>query len=305
MRGALGAAVAAALLLAGCGEPAATTPPATSGPPPLEEGKGAITGLLINDVYRPIPGALVLLQQLGLTASTDAAGQFHIADLEPGAYLLKVQAEGHAAAPRTVEVKAGEYTEVEWLADRLANEGSRIVTSQYSVFIDCSFEAVVVAGTGAGCTLDQSGDSTRTGFDTDLSGFANVTYVVTEVKFNKPGDYGIVLGLMDGANVYYEYYAEGDIFGADYLKIVNQPGVANEAQNAGGRNVPFDLNQTYTTSVFPHGAGYQAIHEATEVEGVSGGAFGAGVALGVEAQFVQSIFIGPPEQPIESYRTMS
>ena len=296
-------AAAVALLLAGCGEPEGPPPPATSGPPPIAEGKGAIAGLLINDVYRPIPDALILLQELGMTVNTDAAGQFYLNDLKPGAYLLKAQAPGHAAAPRTVEVREGEYTEVEWQADRLANEGSRIVTSQYAVFIDCSFEAVAIAGTGVGCTLDQSGDSTRTGFDTDLSKLGNVTYVVTEVKFNKPGDYSIVLGLMTG-NLYDTYYAEGDIFGADYLKIVSVPGQVNTEHAAGGRNVAFDLNQTYTTSVFPHGLGYQAIHDNTKVPGVSGGAFGAGVILGVEAQFVQSVFIGPPEQPIGSYQTM-
>ncbi|HEX2066990.1 MAG TPA: hypothetical protein VHI93_09280, partial [Candidatus Thermoplasmatota archaeon] len=68
-------AVTLALSLAGCGGKGGTpTGGATTGP--LDPTRGAIAGLVIDDVYRPVPGALVLLQPVGLTATSDRSGQF-------------------------------------------------------------------------------------------------------------------------------------------------------------------------------------------------------------------------------------
>ena len=80
-------ALLSSLALAGCsgsgdGDGTSATGSSTTGP--LKSGKGAISGLLINDVFRPVPGGLILIQDLGLTATSDASGQFAFLDLEPG-----------------------------------------------------------------------------------------------------------------------------------------------------------------------------------------------------------------------------
>src|SRR5262245_59899784 len=67
----------------------------------LKEGKGAITGVVLDDVIRPVPKALVLLCN-GETVEADGSGQFEFINLEPGAYVLRATADNHEAAPLTV-----------------------------------------------------------------------------------------------------------------------------------------------------------------------------------------------------------
>ncbi len=61
----------------------------------LKAGRGAISGLLVDDRFRPIEltdnpttefqrSGFVLLQELGLKARTDSNGEFSFVDLEPG-----------------------------------------------------------------------------------------------------------------------------------------------------------------------------------------------------------------------------
>lgn len=283
----------AALALAGCGDPKKATPP---GGEPLKEGKGAIAGLVINDVYRPVPGALVLASN-GMTATSDPSGQFAFTDLEPGAYILRVQVDGHEAAPQTIDVVAGEYAEAELLARRIANQGSRIVTTEYSIFMTCTAEAVVVAGNGLNCFFDLSGESERTSFTTDLRGTNQVTYMVTEVKFNQVGDYDFVLAIDDdGDNFLDRYWAEATIAGGDYARVVLQNGTTNEEHDVGRNEVWDPGKDPWTTTVFPHGEFYNELSSA--------GAYGAGVDVGIRGKVIQSVFLGPPEVSIESYSVL-
>lgn len=105
----LAAASMATALLSGCtGSGDTTGTKLVAGPAELAAGKGGILGLLIDDIYRPIPGALLLVEGQGLTATTDERGQFSFVDLEPGTYVLLPSAERHEAAPANVDVSAGQ-----------------------------------------------------------------------------------------------------------------------------------------------------------------------------------------------------
>lgn len=291
------AMLAASLALAGCGEPDGGTGGGGGTTGPLASGKGAISGLLIDDVFRPIPQALVLVQSAGLTATTDASGQFTFRDLEPGAYILRVQADGHEAAPQEVEVKAGEYAEAEVMARRVFNEGGRIVTTEYTIFMTCTVDLVVVSGNGINCFQDLSGESERTAFTTDLTTTANVTTLVSEIKFNQQGTYNYVIAKDDtGDNVLDRYWAELDIDEGNYGRIVLVNGEANVDAASGDRNeVWLPGNDTFLTTVFVHGLLYR------EMQDSPAGAYGLGVGMGIRAKVVQSVFIGEPEVDVASY----
>ncbi|MES2154222.1 MAG: carboxypeptidase-like regulatory domain-containing protein [bacterium] len=305
-------ALLVATLLAGCGSKGSPAASNDGGLPPLGD-KGAIKGIVIDDRYRPIEGALVLLTPSGLTDTTDTLGQFLFSDLQPGAYVLQVNAKDHEAAPKNVDVMAGQYAEVEAPARRIFSQDGAIITSQYSVFIDCAVEAVIYSAIveKPSCTGDTTGDSARDGFSTDLHVDAkNVTYVVSEFLFSNKGNYGLVIGrTTDGQ--YDTYFAEGNVVDAVYQRLQLQPKmVDNRTGETAGRNIKFDLSKPYETTVFPHAQLYNELHGATRDIGTAtghpicvgdGGCNGVGVALGVKAKIVQSIFIGPPASPIETY----
>ncbi len=298
-------AAVAAMLLAGCsgGQPA-TSAGATTGQPPIAEGKGAIAGLLVDDVYRPIPAGLVVVQGTGLVATTDDSGQFTFINLEPGAYLLQVQATGFEMAPKPIEVKAGIYNPVDLIASRLVNQGSQILTAEYSIFMTCSAEGVIVSGNGFNCFFDLSGDSERTGFLTDLTGTANVTYLVEEVKFNNKGDYDFDIAKdNDGDGILDDYWAELTVAQGDYGKIVMKANATNTVAEKGRNLVWQPDKRDFQTTIFPHGAGYGTINPQTQ-DICYAGCGGAGVVLGVRATIVQSVFIGKPPVDVNSYHVL-
>jgi hypothetical protein len=289
------------ILLAGCSGGGGDTPPATGGPSsgPLKSGKGAISGLLINDVFRPVPGGLVLIQELGLTATSDASGQFGFVDLEPGSYLLRVQAEGHEAAPQNVDVKEGEYSEIELMARRVFSEGGRIVTTEYSMFISCSADYVINGGI-IPCLGDLSGDSDRAGFTSNYTGYSNATYLVTEMKANKADRYEVQVRCETEDE--YLYYSVAQ-FEGDYVKMVMKLGEADrehEAVASYGENLVWTNDCDLVTILFTD----SQFREELQDNGVPV-CCGVGVHVGIKAKFVQSLFIGEPEVDIASYSVLA
>jgi hypothetical protein len=320
MKAFLAAGLIVCLTLAGCSGKthAPGTDTGTGTKPPLEAGKGAISGLVIDDVYRPVPNAFVLVEKAGLTATSDGEGQFTLTGLDPGAYILKVQADGHAAAPKNVDVNAGQYAEVEIQADRLFNQGSRIVTTEYSAFISCAAD-FVVNGIIGDCLNDQSGDSYRPGFTSNVTqlGLTNITYMVTEVLMNQVGNWVLQVREDDGSPGGGERYAVQSIEGGRYIKIINQFGVKNTESDEQHRNVPWVGAKPFQTLVFYEGqfkgeftqAG-QPVADANATVPVVDRHIGnplccgVGAGFGIEAKFVQSIFLGAPPMDINSYSTL-
>src|SRR5687768_10408920 len=54
------------------------------------EGKGSISGVVVDEAIRPVGGVKVDLTDAGLSTETDEAGLFTFADVEPGAHFLAV-----------------------------------------------------------------------------------------------------------------------------------------------------------------------------------------------------------------------
>jgi hypothetical protein len=267
-------------------------------PEPLPADKGAISGLLINDVYRPVPDALILLQPAGLTATADASGQFLFADLEPGAYILRVQAEGHEAAPVNVDVVAGEYAESEIVARRVSNEASRIITTEYSVFIPCAID-FVASGYVLDCTFDQSGDSFRAGFISNYTGYSNATYLVTEMRAENPDRYEMQVREDDGTDSGGDRYFVAQ-FEGDYLKVVLKLGEVNQEWNGQLNNVAWNNDVGINTILFSDSLGREEVQQVDPTI-----CCGAGAHFGIKAKFVQSLFLGEPEVDIDSYSVLA
>ncbi|HLF16873.1 MAG TPA: carboxypeptidase-like regulatory domain-containing protein [Candidatus Thermoplasmatota archaeon] len=274
--------------------------------PPIEAGKGAITGLLIDDAFRPLPGGLVLLGPVGLTTTSDAEGVFSFTDLDPGSYVARADVADHEAAPQPIEVREGEYAELNLVARRISSESGRIITNEYSIFMTCTAEVVIVAGNGLNCFFDFSGESERTGFNSNITDIAaDVTYMVTEAKFNQVGDYGFVIAIDDdGDQILDRYWAEAEVLDTDYVRTVNLNGEVNNETNA-GRNIPWEpAIDNFFTTVFPHGEFYTEINENTDLICVDG-CSGVGVDAGIRGKIIQSIFIGEPTVDINTYAVLA
>lgn len=106
MRPSLLVAVLVVAGLAGCSDDG---PPPT--PPPTV---GSIRGVVVTEAITTIPGANVTLAG-NQTAVTDLAGVFHFGNLTPGLYVLDAEAPTYLARQTTVEVQAGNVTEVRFV----------------------------------------------------------------------------------------------------------------------------------------------------------------------------------------------
>ncbi len=310
MKAVLVVLLVAGVALAGCGDKGGKDAgEAAGGQPALKSGKGAISGLVINDVYRPVPGALVLASN-GLTATSDGSGQFTFLDLEPGAYVLRAQADGHEAAPQSVEVVAGEYAEAELMARRVANQGGRIITTEYSVFVPCAFAAPAVTANPP-CLVDLSGDTDRFGFNVNYTGYPGATYLVTEMKANREasqepgrGAYKVVVRDGEGGDPYYSSAFTTD---SDYLRLVMQVGTKS-LQDTEARNQVWNNTGDMQVAFFPQGAfkaetqqGLDAACASDPTQGTCFESRGVGAQFGIRARFIQSLFIGEPEVDIATY----
>ncbi|MES2154229.1 MAG: carboxypeptidase-like regulatory domain-containing protein [bacterium] len=297
-------AVLSVTALAGCGGKA-TTVVETQTLPAVNADKGAITGLVLDDRYRVVPDATVLLTPLGLTAKSDDGGRFSFGPLDPGAYVLLVNSKDHEAAPKNVDVAAGKYTEVEVEARRTFSQDGFVITTQFSIFIDCSEEAVIIANSGktegVSCMMDQSGDSARASFDTTFApADANLTtYMVTEALANLKGSYSLVVGTVDSTDSVTSEYADYTCIDGTYARVQMQANKADTrpGESDNGATAKWKPAGKFTTLIFPRSSTYTTIHGAT-------GLWGAGVVLGFKAKIVQSTFLGPPTIDVGNYTVL-
>lgn len=276
----------------------------------LEEGKGAIAGLLVDDAFRPIhltdspltqfqTTGFVLLQETGDQTQTTENGEFTFVDLAPGQYTVRVTADGHEAVPAKVRVEDGEFSEASVVARRVSSETSLIVTQEYAGFIPCAVQVMVETIIGD-CTGDRSGDSSRISFESDYSSLgANVTALKVEMLANHVGDYGLQMGWSE-STLDYGYYEIWDVFDVDYSSAILHYGLKGNSSIAfAGVPVPIDPwmnDRPIDTTMFLYGEGSQ--------EARNNGVYpftGVGVDLGVKAQFLHSVFVGEPTVDLEAY----
>lgn len=74
--------------------------------PAVVQAAATVSGQVVTASGAPLAGADVSEQPQGRRTRTDAAGRFHLAGLQPGRHVVRVQHPGHAPVERTVEVAA-------------------------------------------------------------------------------------------------------------------------------------------------------------------------------------------------------
>ncbi len=306
----------ATVTLAGCtggGGKAASGPTAISGcvgencgDINLAEGQGAINGLVIDDRYRPLSEARILLLPLGLDTVSNENGEFGFIGLKPGSYTIKVQKEKHEAAPKRIDVVAGEYAEAIMEARRTVSDDSVILTQEYSIFIPCSID-FIVNGIVSGCGTDLSNDNYRASFTVDYSEILNVTYMVAEMKANQGKGYEVQIRHDDGSDSGGERWAVAQ-FKGDYVRILLERCDPNgdisicsiSEYNGQNNNVPWMNDLPIATILFADHDGREQLQDA----GVPLVCCGVGVTIGIRGQFVQSIFVGEPATDITTYAVL-
>ena len=301
------------ILLAGCSgssNTSSTVAPVTERPA-LAEGRGAIAGLLIDDIYRPIPNGLILLQGAGLTATTDDAGQFTFVDVLPGSYIALVSAVGHEAAPVNVDVTAGEYTELEISARRIFSDAGSTITTQYSVFIPCTTSAGYTSLDygGALCPADTAGSDYRPGLSKlDFSENVNVTYLVAELKANQKDNYVFVLRHDDGSSGGAERWGSVQMNNTDYGKVVLKRGEVYQTWQAANKPWMNENGTPMAALLFYLGQGgdqSSTLPTCTEPQDPAHVCYGVGQRFAIKANIILTVFLGEPKVNIEEYHVLA
>lgn len=159
----------AALLLAGCGDPAAPADAFApdvvieSGPPqalPEEGEKGArsggerghMAGVVVDQAIRPLEGAMVRLPSIDLEEPTDRDGAFAFVDLVPGSYAIQVELAGYHSAQSTVDVGEGDaFTRVKVILEAIPPPEPRHETVKFDGFSQLTNPTLVAVG-GIDCS---------------------------------------------------------------------------------------------------------------------------------------------------------
>ena len=316
MRALLGA-LAVTAILAGCSGSNTTT--STTGAMtsvPLDEGKGGILGLLVNDIYRPVPGGLILIERHGLTATTDAQGEFVFTGLEPGSYVLLANAVDHEASPINVDVVAGEYTEVEFQSRRVFNVNGTTITTQYSVFIPCasSTPGGTVTYGGILCPADVASEDYRPGLsDLDFSAEDDLTYLVAEIKTSQKDNYEFVVRHDDGSSFGGDEWGSFRMNMTDYGKVILQKNDTAPYQ-AGKAPWKNDNRTKMAILLFYMGQGGGEAQQAgcaagpTLPNGDPNPAcrdwFGAGHRFAIKGNIIITAFLGTPDVDVATYQVL-
>lgn len=269
----------------------------------FQASEGAIDGVLVDDRFRPLElsenggegeyqfAGFVLLQETGEQVYTTANGEFQFLNLVPGTYTIRVQVDAHEATPIGLDVRAGEFSELNIVARRTNSDSSFIVTEEYSYFQFCAIN-VLLPLSDACNALDQSGDSGRIFFDWDWSPYAaTLNDTIIEVESNQAGDFSIIFG--DDLTSLGAQYLMSPAWRGDYVKFHLQVGVVHPE----GGNVPYHVNNTHDLILYINGEMTQEINSA-----LFGLPFtGVGADLGHSGRFMISHFLGAAEVDLETY----
>src|SRR5215475_1465029 len=95
-----------------------------------QSNRATITGRVMDVTTSSLQGAQVQVQPIGLTAVTDAQGEFRVPNLPPGNYKLVVKYVGFKTSETEVSVEASEVKRADIHMDVATQAESIIVTAE-------------------------------------------------------------------------------------------------------------------------------------------------------------------------------
>jgi hypothetical protein len=138
------AGLAVTMLLAGCtsssqpGGAAAIVIEQTAADPLVDENRGALTGLVLDEEARPLAAAAVALLPGFLTTKSAQDGGYTISLVEPGRYTVHASLLGYRAPDYAVEIRAGEVTQLHLTLEPIPVVVPRFqVVGPYDGFAQC------------------------------------------------------------------------------------------------------------------------------------------------------------------------
>ncbi len=118
------------------------------------EDTGVIRGVVVDESIVPIAGASIVIESVGLEATTNAEGLFGFKDLDPGFYTLSVDAEGYQAVQTQANVEAG-VSDPPAVRVSLLLDPSELPFAnplQFNGYLDCSFSTPAYRVAACGIT---------------------------------------------------------------------------------------------------------------------------------------------------------
>ncbi len=108
---------------------------------PIDEGKGVIRGVVVDQTIRPIAEATVAMQDGSQEVTTNQNGLFVLSNIEPGNHFLTVSKTGYSKVQQNVEVEAGvgEPPAVRVLLERLEGTEPYIIPDHYQGWVACEY----------------------------------------------------------------------------------------------------------------------------------------------------------------------
>jgi TonB-dependent starch-binding outer membrane protein SusC len=89
---------------------------------------GTLTGRVTNAATgTPVPGASVVVGETRLGATTDASGQYRVANIPAGTYAVTVRRIGHAPKTQTVTIVDGGTATLDFVLDQTATNLDQVV----------------------------------------------------------------------------------------------------------------------------------------------------------------------------------
>lgn len=184
---------------------------------PPSDSEGQIRGTITDDSLAPIAGAQIgiLNSDPQVVVTTNAAGQFAMVGLLPGTYAVAAQSLGHESATRSVEVVAGEATEVNFVLTPVAVASeARYQTLIGEGYFACGAYLVVTSwGNLHACVWDNH--KPRFLFEVDRTGLMGIMQEIVWVQSSGLTSQELLIRLQYGSPVCNPFCSEADTFAED------------------------------------------------------------------------------------------
>jgi hypothetical protein len=113
---------------------------------PVDSGRGHIAGLVVDDMYRPLEGAVVRIPGLDLEDASDREGAFSFFNLRVGPYFLTVNMTGHDPAKVTIDVESDKIKPVKFILREIPPPEPFTITQAFDGFADVTDDEVLGFG---------------------------------------------------------------------------------------------------------------------------------------------------------------